>query len=197
MKNLPNNPDCKMLFELISNENEAAFKVLFDEYKSKAYAVAYKCTQSSIAAEEITQEVFISVWVSKMHLPFVKDPAAYMYTTIYNQVKGYVRKEDNKNKLLEIFYNKSKLTSNETEETILANDSQQIINEALSKLTPQKQLIYTLSRQEGRTNAEIGETLRLSPHTVKSHLVQTVKFIRKYFDNIATIIIAGITFLFF
>ena len=119
MKNLPNNLDCKVLFELISNENETAFKALFEEYKSKAYAVAYKCTKSSIAAEEITQEVFINVWVSKMHLPFVKDPAAYMYTTIYNQVKGYIRKENNKNKLLEISYKKSKLTSNETEETIL------------------------------------------------------------------------------
>ena len=197
MKNLPNNPDCKLLFELISNENEIAFKALFEEYKSKAYAVAYKCTKSSIAAEEITQEVFISVWVSKMHLPFVKDPAAYMYTTIYNQVKGYVRKENNKNRLVEISYKKSKLTSNETEETILANDSQQIINEALSKLTPQKQLIYTLSRREGRSNSEIGETLRLSPHTVKSHLVQTVKFIRKYFDKVATIVITGLSFLFF
>ena len=197
MKNLPNYSDCKILFDLISKGDETAFKALFNEYKSKAYAVAYKSTKSSIAAEEITQEVFISVWVSKTHLPLVKDPVAYMYTIIYNQVKGYIRKENNQNRLLEISYKNLKLTSDETEETILAKDSQQIINEALSKLTPQKQLIYTLSRQEGRTNSEIGETLHLSPHTVKSHLVQTVKFIRKYFDSVANILIAVIAFLLF
>jgi RNA polymerase sigma-70 factor (ECF subfamily) len=195
MKNLSNNVDCKVLFELISKGNEKAFKVLFEEYKSKTYAVAYKMTKSSLAAEEITQEVFISLWVSKEHLSYVKDPVAYMYTIIYNNVKGYIRKENNKSRLQEISFKKSKLITNETEEIILANESQQLINEALSKLTPQKQLIYTLSRQQGRSNSEIGETLHLSPHTVKSHLVQTVKFIRKYFES-ATTAIAYIAFLF-
>jgi RNA polymerase sigma-70 factor (family 1) len=195
MKNLSNNLDCKVLFELISKGNEKAFKVLFEEYKSKTYAVAYKLTKSSLAAEEITQEVFISLWVSKEHLPYVKDPVAYMYTVIYNNVKGYIRKENNKSRLQEISFKKSKLITNETEEIILANESRQLINEALSKLTPQKQLIYTLSRQQGRSNSEIGKTLHLSPHTVKSHLVQTVKFIRKYFES-ATTVIAYIAFLF-
>lgn len=197
MKNLPNNLDCKVLFDLISKGNEMAFKVLFEEYKSKTYAVAYKWTKSSLAAEEITQEVFISLWISKAHLPFAKDAEAYMYTVIYNNVKGYIRKENNKNRLLEISFLKADQLSNETEETILANESQHIINEALSKLSPQKKLIYSLSRQQGRTYSEIGETLHLSPHTVKSHLAQTVKFIRKYFDNIATLIIAGTLFLLF
>ena len=195
MNSLPNNLDNKLLFDLISKGNENAFKVLFDKYKSKTYAVAYKWTKSSLAAEEITQEVFISIWISKLHLPFVKDPEAYMYTAIYNNVKGYIRKENNKIELLQISFLKAKQFSNETEETILANESQHIINEALSKLTPQKKLIYTLSRQQGRSYNEIGETLHLSPHTVKSHLLQTVKFIRKYFDNIAILIIAGTLFL--
>ncbi len=197
MTNLPGNLDCKVLFELISKGNEIAFKNLFDQYKSKAYAVAYKWTKSSLASEEITQEVFISLWVSRVHLPSVKDPEAYIYTIIYNTVKGYIRKENNKNQLLEISFLKANLISNETDETVLANESQQIINKALSKLTPQKKLIYNLSRHQGRTCVEIGETLHLSPHTVKSHLAQTVKFIRKYFDNINTLLIAGALFLLF
>jgi RNA polymerase sigma-70 factor (family 1) len=195
MNSLPNNLDNKLLFDLVSKGNENAFKVLFEKYKGKTYAVAYKCTRSSIAAEEITQEVFISIWISKLHLPFVKDPEAYIYTVIYNNVKGYIRKEYNQNLLLQTSFLKAKQFSNETEETILANESQHIINEALSKLTPQKKLIYNLSRQQGRSYSEIGEALHLSPHTVKSHLSQTVKFIRKYFENIAILITAGTLFL--
>ena len=90
---------------------------------------------------------------------------------------------------------KTKKLSNETEETILANESQHIINEALSKLTPQKKLIYNLSRQQGRSYHEIGERLHLSPHTVKSHLLQTVKFIRKYFHKVAILTTGGTLFL--
>ena len=193
MNSLPNTPDNQLLFDLIAKGNEVAFKVLFEKYKSKAYAVAYKLTKSSLAAEEITQEVFISIWVSKLHLPFIKDPVAYIYTVIYNRTKAYIKKENNKNYLLQMTFLRTKKFSNETEETILANESQHIINEALSKLTPQKKLIYNLSRQQGRSYDEIGETLHLSPHTVKSHLLQMVKFIRNYFDSIA-ILTTGVTF---
>ena len=72
MNRLPDNSDNQLLFDLISKGNENAFKVLFEKYKSKTYAVAYKLTKSSLAAEEITQEVFISIWVSKLRLPLIK-----------------------------------------------------------------------------------------------------------------------------
>jgi RNA polymerase sigma-70 factor (family 1) len=190
MKNLPDNINIRLLFNLISGGNEQAFKIFFDQHKSDAYAVAFRMTKCALDAEEITQEVFISLWVSRRRLSRVDDPLGYFYTIIYNCVKGYLRKENNEKKLVAISSARTKRVSNITDEMIIAHDSQQIIDEALSKLSPQKKLIYKMNRRHGRTYSEIGEKLNLSPHTVKSHLMETVKFIRHYFERI-TIIIAS------
>ena len=82
-------PNIKSLFEAIANDDELAFKALFDLYKSRAYAVAFKLTKTAYAAEEITQDVFVSIWISRAQLAAVKNPEAYLYTVIYNKVSRY------------------------------------------------------------------------------------------------------------
>jgi hypothetical protein len=52
---LPKDADIRVLFNLMAEGNEMGFKVLFEQYKSKIYAVAYKWTKSVLAAEEIIQ----------------------------------------------------------------------------------------------------------------------------------------------
>ncbi len=197
MYTISNNTDSSVLFRLIAEGNEMAFKILFEQYKAKTYAVAFKWTKCTLAAEEITQEVFISIWVSKAQLPLVKDATAYIYTIIYNHVKRYLKKEQHQNRILQLAFWNTKKICNITEETIQSNETQQLINQALAKLTPQKKLIFDLSRQQGKTYSEIGASLNLSPHTVKSHLVKTVKFIRNYIENVSVFLTGGILFLFF
>ena len=185
MSTISNNTDAAILFGLIAEGNEMAFKILFEQYKAKTYTVAFKWTKCTLAAEEITQEVFISIWVSKAQLPTVKDATAYIYTIIYNQVKRYLKKEQHQNRILQLAFWHTKKIGNITEETIQANETQQLISQALAKLTPQKKLIFNLSRQQGKNYSEIGASLNLSPHTVKSHLAKTVKFIRTYIENVS------------
>ena len=196
MDNLCCDSDDKMLFEFISRGNETAFKFLFERYKTRTYGVAYKWTKSAVAAEEITQEVFISIWISKSQLAIIKEPTPYIYTIIYNKIKHYLKKEFNQSRILQLPIFASSKISNDTQESIQAKESQQIINQALCKLTPQKKQIFILSRQHGHTYSEIAELMNLSPHTVKSHLLQTVKFVRTYMQDI-TIFIAGMSALLF
>ncbi len=197
MSDAENDVEIVALFGLIAKGNEMAFKLLFEKYKTSAYSVAYKFTKSIQAAEEITQEVFISIWVSKERLSQIKKPAAYIYTIIYNQVKQYLKKETNQQRILNLYAGNSRKFSNITEDTIQANECQRLVNKALDRLGPQKKHIFNLSRQHGQSYSEIGASLRLSPHTVKSHLLQTIKFIKTFIENASMFLISGIIFLFF
>lgn len=189
MSVLPSHNDCKALFDAIAREDEASFKIFFERYKGRIYSQAYKWTKSTFAAEEITQDVFISIWTARANLPAVKDADAYFYTVIYNKIIRHLKKEANKMRILRLSLWNAKESCNDTEETIYANEGQRFMNKALSQLSPQKKTIFELSRKEGKSYDEIAETLHLSPNTVKSHLVQAVKFVRNYMKNNAVSIV--------
>jgi len=189
------NQSAKALFEAIAQNNEQAFKMLFDLYKSRTYAVAYKLTKQAYASEEITQDVFISIWVSRAQLVNVKDAEAYLYTIIYNKVSRYLKKESNQERILQLSIWNAKPYSNETEETVFVHDQQKRLGAAIRKLSPQKKLMYELHEVQGKSYDEIAQTLHLSPHTVKSHVLQALKFIRNYLKDRVLFILMGIAFL--
>ena len=181
--------DMSFFFDAIAAGDELVFKLFFEQYRGKVYGLAHKWTKSAFAAEEITQDVFIGVWTGRKNLAAVKDADTYFYTIIYNKINRHLRKEASKQRVLRLAPWVSEGTSNETEETVYVNDGERFINKALEHLSPRKRLIYQLSRKEGKSHDEIAESLRVSPHTVKSHLMHTLKFIRNFMkDNILSIL---------
>jgi RNA polymerase sigma-70 factor (family 1) len=177
---VPADKGCSVFFEAIAEGDEASFERFFEFYRVRVYALAFKWTKSVYCAEEITQDVFISVWKARKSLASVKDPDTYFYTIIYNKISRHFRKEANKDRILRLSAQGASSSSNETEEAIYMNEGQRFINKAIAQLSPQKQLIYQLNRHEGKSYDEIAEALHLSRHTVKSHLVKALKFVRNY-----------------
>ncbi len=178
-----NNNNDKALFVAIAGGDADAFKLLFHKYRGGMYSVAFKFTKTAYAAEEITQDIFISLWTSRAHLENVVEPKAYLYTIAYNKISRHLKKESNKARILALAQWVQNTSTNETEETVYANDSLRHINNAIEQLSPQKKLIYKLNRQQGKSYGEIADTLQVSPHTVKSHLVKAVKAIRSYLEG--------------
>jgi len=191
---LPNR-SVKALFEAIAKNDEQAFKMLFDGYRSRTYAVAFKLTKQAYASEEITQDVFISIWVSRAQLAHVKNAEAYIYTVIYNKVSRYLKKESNLERILQLSIWNTKPYSNETEETVFVHDQQKLLGEAVQQLSPQKKLMYELHEVQGKSYDEIAKILDLSPHTVKSHVLQAVKYIRNCLKDRVLFILMGIVYL--
>ena len=189
------NMSTKALFEAIAQNDEQAFKMLFDLYRSRTYAVAFKLTKQAYASEEITQDVFISIWVSRAQLAQVKNAEAYIYTVIYNKVSRYLKKASNQERILQLSIWNTKPYSNETEETVFVHDQQKRLTEAVRQLSPQKKLMYELHEVQGKSYDEIAQTLNLSPHTVKSHVLQALKFIRNCLKDRVLFILTLIIFL--
>lgn len=181
--------DCAAFFNSIAAGDETAFELFFERTRVRVYALAYRWTKSAFAAEEITQDVFISVWTGRRHLSAVRDAETYFSTIIYNKIYRHLRKEATKARVLQLSSRSAPESSNETEETVYINDGERFVNKALEHLSPKKRLIYHLSRKEGKSYEEIADALRLSPHTVKSHLTHALKFIRNYMkDNVLSIV---------
>src|SRR4051794_36516936 len=52
------------LMPLVADRDPDAFEVLYDRHGGAAYSLAYRIVGNRAAAEEVTQEAFISIWRS-------------------------------------------------------------------------------------------------------------------------------------
>lgn len=53
----------KKLLEDINNDGEIAFREIFNYYKIPFHAIALRTTRSEAVAEEIVQELFVTIFV--------------------------------------------------------------------------------------------------------------------------------------
>jgi RNA polymerase sigma-70 factor (ECF subfamily) len=158
--------------------NEEAFSRLVNLYRNKVFSHALTFVKSYEEAEEITQDIFVKVWVNRHRLPEVKDFKNYLFILGRNHLVSAIRK-----KVMDT-------TANDEEDlpgTLLLPDDQveyketyrHLIN-GIEQLPPQQKAVFTLSRMENLSHAEIAERLGISKRTVKFHLVQALNFLREY-----------------
>lgn len=167
----------------IANGNEQAFTQLFDRYKNDIYAHALHFTQSVFVAEEITQDVFLKLWLNKESLTGINNLQAWLYTitknACFNQLKKIAREHRLKNSLAQ-----EGEQMDETAETYLAvKEQQNLLQQAVDQLSAKQKLIFKLNREGGMKNAEIAEQLNISPNTVKTHMVSALRSIRLFFKT--------------
>jgi len=178
----------RTLFRQISAGDEKAFRAIFDLYKVELFRVVIRLTKSQVIAEEIIQEVFISLWISREHLIKVEEPASYIYRILFNRTGNYLKKEANQQRIIRAAIQYTQSSSDATEQLVDVNETQQLIELALGQLPPRQKIVYKLSRQQGLSNYEIASQLNVSQHTVKSHLSKAIGFIRTYLGNIAIVV---------
>lgn len=68
----------------------------------------------------------------------------------------------------------------QTEDLIVSAEYEQVLTEAVEQLPARRKLVFSMSRQQGMTHAEIAKALKLSPGTVKLHIIHAIKSIKDY-----------------
>ena len=157
---------------------EQAFRELYVRHSRKILAFAYHLTHSAIDAEDIMQETFLRLWTSREQLPDIDHVGNYIFMIARNKTVDHLRKIALQQRLIDQVWANISEISDEVEQQLDARESKALINKALLQLSPQKQIVFRLSRQQGLSHDEIGQQLQLSKSRVKNLLVETLKHIR-------------------
>lgn len=170
----------KLLFLQISEGNEAAFRQLFELYKSKIYFFILHIIERKAETEELVQDVFMRLWTSRHILASVDHPDAYLFIIAKNRSLDFIQKIISERKMKEDLIQKGGTTENNTEEHIDFHESRRLIDEAVHLLPDQQKLVFRLSKEQGLTRQEIASRLAISEHTVRNHLAEAIKFIKNW-----------------
>jgi len=173
----------KDLFLLISQSDEPAFRILFERYRSKLLLFLLKIVRSQPIAEELVQEVFVRIWISRHALDRVEIPDSYLFIIARNRALDHISGVVKERSLFVSAGDSFDEVDNSTEERILFRESKRLIDEAIGQLPAQQKKVYLLARQEGRSREEIAVDLHISIHTVKNHLVAATRSIRDYLSD--------------
>ena len=179
----------KDLLGQLAAGNEKAFHEVYHQYQRRIFSFAYLLTESADLAEEVVQEIFIKLWYNRGKLGNVANFSAWLHAMTRNFVADAMKK-----RAREILGKKelgriTSMESNHTDEIIFLKENEQLLREAIEKLSPQQQVVYKMSREQGLKHAEIAEQLNISDRTVKNHLVNASRIIREYFRANADLIV--------
>ncbi|MDQ0107431.1 RNA polymerase sigma-70 factor (ECF subfamily) [Chitinophaga terrae (ex Kim and Jung 2007)] len=173
--------DNKQLFQLISEGDESAFRQLFHIYAPQFRAVALHITKTASVTEDILQETFLRLWISRDKLREIEQPRSWMLRIVFHQCFSYLRKQAIHNKAVAILAPAEPVFS--PEEDIAYDFMRAQVTLAVQQLPPQAKRIYLLSREQGLKIPEIAAQLSLSPNTVKNSLVRSLQAIRKHLEH--------------
>ncbi|MDL5513361.1 RNA polymerase sigma-70 factor [Arenibacter sp. M-2] len=158
--------------------NRTAFKTIFDLYEKRLYHYIHSITKSDYASEEILQEVFIKIWTKKETIDVRYSFDAFLFTIAKNSAYNYLRSIASQESLKKEYWKNISSLNEETENSILLAEYEDLVNDILENIPTQKRSIFILSKQQGKSNEEIAELLGITQKTVKNHLWKTLQIIR-------------------
>lgn len=183
--------DGNAIQQLIAGD-ESAFTAVYELYSEKVYRLAFRFLKDKEQSEEIVQETFINLWLSREKLSADGNMWLYLYVISKRLSLNALRQVGKSSSLIEKLLHQISELQNTTEEEVLAHDLEHYAEKVIEKLPRQQQLVFKLSRIEGLSHKEIAEQLQISPNTVKNHMVEALKTLKthlKYSDFLYLLII--------
>lgn len=170
----------KILIAGLIQDDESAFCELYALYKNRLMFFAMKFLKSKEFAEDVFQDAFTSVWQNRRFLNPDSPFAPYVYTIVKNRILNLLAGIEKEQQLKNIILSGSVDMTNDTEDKILDDDLNQLLEKALLDLTLQQRRIFDMSRKEMKSHKEIAEELNISVYTVQQHISASLKVIRSY-----------------
>jgi RNA polymerase sigma-70 factor (family 1) len=171
------------LLAQIARGDEMAFRLIFDQYNKKFFGAALKMTRSAHVAEEIVQEIFVTLWIKRSCLASAQNPSSYLFAIAYNCINTHFRKlaceKTARQHVLQENYEERSLS----EELLIEKERHDTLEKIISDLPPRQQVVFLMSKKEDLSRYEIAKRLNISPNTVRNHLQEAVKIIRLKFSK--------------
>lgn len=176
-------PISKDIIKSIAAGDELSFRAFFDFYWDHIYSVAFVFTKSEQLSEEIVQEVFVKVWLKREQLAAVVDMESWLFIIARNHIFNVLQKKVKEDAFLKNLDGYFSIINGSPEDLLFKKEAEALVNNAITKLPKQQQLIYSLSRIAGLSQEEIATKLNISKNTVKSHMNKALNSIRIYIES--------------
>lgn len=182
-----NNVITEQTIQSLRQGNHKAFEIVFKSYYAQIKLFTTGLIKSDADAEELTEELFVNLWVNRADINVEKSFNAYLHTIAYNMVMNFLRRKYVHNDYLK--NNSNAQFCHSSEDELIARETTLLMELAIEKMPDQRKQVFLLSKKEGLKNEEIAIRLQTTKRNVESQLSIALKELRKLTIYIFTLLL--------
>ncbi|NLU91693.1 RNA polymerase sigma factor [Chitinophaga sp. Ak27] len=164
----------------VKQDKGSAFKTLFDRYWEKLYIYAFNRLKSEADAQDIVQEVMISLWSRRASLDIETTLAAYLHAAVqYEVLNHFSRAAKNAGRSQE--YEQNILPElNSYIAPLHMKELAALVEVEITRLPEKMQQVYRLRQEKNLSVKEIARLLNISEQTVRNQLNSSYQKLKKH-----------------
>ena len=163
------------LLHALHSGSEEAFTEIYEHYWLKLLALAYSHTNDKQDAEEIVQDVFVSIWRRRTTFK-INSLSRYFAIAIKFSVFKFKQRQARKRVLEQENCQQEELSDDD--QRMEARFLEEYFRAVVEQLPEKCRMVFNYSRVQGMNNSEIATEMEISEKTVEAHLTKAIKALR-------------------
>lgn len=162
----------------LKNDDRHAFDILYDMYARKLMSFCLSYVKISEDAEEIIQDIFISLWKNRHTIQNTRSLSPFLSAALRNNILYYFRRKINSPIYEEFVYSREEIHPMADSASMEYEEFRRIILAEINALPRSQRQAIIMSKFQGLSNKEIAEELNLNIQTIKNALSVGLKSLR-------------------
>ncbi|HBF06268.1 MAG TPA: RNA polymerase sigma-70 factor [Prevotella sp.] len=170
------------------------FQQLYGRYYKVMMLYALKMTDDQDAAEDLVQNVFLTLWENRETFHEEASVRSYLYLTIRRRVIDQARhaKVEGKYKSY-VLKGAGDMLMAEEDDEIFTNEVYHRLFDAINELPPRQRELFLLYMQ-GKKNAEIAQAMNITEETIRVQKKRALKTLRKKMGDRSDLLLLWLLF---
>lgn len=177
---LVNEPE---LLTLLREGDHHAFSIFYRHYSKPLYYNILSLVKDPAASEELVQEIFSKIWHKHAEIQIHSTFGGYLFQSGRNIVHDFFRRLDREQVLYAKIRNIVTEEYSHVEESLLAKENLDLLQQAINQLSPQRRRAFELCKMDGLSYKQASEVMGISLSTLKDHMAQARESIREYLNH--------------
>lgn len=163
--------------------DQSAYKILYDRYWDQIFANALHFTKQPELAKDLTQEIFLKLWLMRDKLAQVHRFDSFLFTVAKNLIVDELRRLHTSSQYDEFFDAYFEQGDNPASVTAELKELESTLLKAIDQLPRQMQTAFKLSRFEGLSHEQVARRMNISRITSQNYIARAIVSIKKHLHS--------------
>lgn len=164
------------LIAAIGNDDYTSYNRLFVRYYSRLCCYVYRLLGEKEDAEDVVQELFLTLWNNRKKIAIVENVSGYLYKMAKNLALNHIRTQTNYKTVLE---NREEQLPYYEENPLETEEFRMALYDCINLLPGRCKEVLLLHRVKGLKQKEIADQLSISVKTIKNQIWASLQRLRK------------------